>query len=225
MFCNKINVEKTTIFVAPNSNKDLQITIYSNIATTSCDNLLIIPVPNIETIRYINLKQDVFEILDNNFNSEIPKKHTKIGNYTATIIYSVSELNLLNRNYFGTISDGIKEILEKYYLNFGFIVLKLEKSFAPKKYQPFAYTHKLSGDKLFVPIRQHHSGSSITEELFTNMMYSIYSYNTVCEFNNCVQTKEFPITIKTFDFGTINSFCKYDLIGFNKNKDLEIKII
>ena len=233
---DKADVETTNIFVAPDKDRNMQITIYSNNVKSRNSNLMILPVPNISSIQYINLENypDIFKDLESNYYSQVDDDDDcfsaskrslpviNVGSYKATTVSNISQIDNINHIHFGTVSERIKQILQKYYPNFGFIVCKLDASNAFKKYHPFAYKHKIYNNLLFIPTRHHHSGSS-PEEKISDWDHNIYSYNTHNKHNNCKINEGFLNIIKMnkipFNFGRIESYCKFKIHGRFKNKD------
>jgi hypothetical protein len=206
-------VSDTQLLVASNSNKTSQLTVYSNnVDTNSTNNMMILPVPNPETIKFIDLSDytRLFRDLNLNFIKQYAKgsrgavflnsyssslKVHEVGSYLATIVPTHQQLNNIDRNTFGTVNKFLSDTLSKYYQkdvddNFGYIVCKLKSG--NHGYHPFAYTHKIANDgKLFVPTRHLH-GSSDFNSMFGNSNneqhadwdHQIFSFNTVSESGN-----------------------------------------
>jgi len=243
---DEAEVEETELFVAPNKERTHQITIYSNsVYTTSENNMMILPVPNPDSVKFIDLSnyKDIFKDLEKSFT--IPTfgrgffsggknlQVVSVGSYNATLVPDYFQIDKIDRKIFGTISPNIKNLLSKYYSpsieqnNYsmmGFIVCKLKPS--STKYHPFAYSHKIQNSgKLFVPTRHQHHGTQ--EELMSDWDHNIYSFNTdKMSGNKLLEDKRVHIDTRKipFDFGQITMFNKYNIKGLHKNFDVEFGI-
>lgn len=171
-------VTKTQIFVAPNANKDKQLTVYCNkVMTDSTNNVMILPVPNPDSVKFHDLSdyKDIFDDLAKTFavSTRGLKSYTlsfsnsteqylptiDVGSYRITLVPNVASLNAINPHEFGTVRAHIKRIMRKYYASgFGFVVCKLIPG-KETEYHPLAYSHNLRSDgNLFVPTRHQHNG-------------------------------------------------------------------
>ncbi len=228
IFNDKADAKKTKIFVAPNSDRTRQITIYSNeVKNESLNNMMILPVPNIDTVEFINDEElsDVFKRLDRPFfvltrGGVKGSRIYKSGSYKVSIISGMDDFNNLDVNTFGVINEKIIEILNKFYSNgYGFIVCKLD--IGESTYVPLAYTHKMN-EKLFVPTRHQHSLGDI--EIVSHWDHAIYSYNT--NTSNCKIRNEYSnITIPNFDFGDVKTINKYEITGIKNNEDFHLVVV
>ncbi len=186
-------VGATQIFVAPDATKENQITIYSNaINNKNKGNSMILPVPNPDTIKFIDLSDynDIFKDLSSCFkvynntrgmlksmdsmdgvnNCNKLQVHN-VGDYFASIAMSIHDLKMnINQNVFQIDSECL-ELLSKEYPaeRFGFIVCKLDDNGKVKNYHPFAYSHKLEYDdgnresgRLFITTKHYHSKGELT---------------------------------------------------------------
>jgi len=176
-------VHETELFVAPHSNGIDQITVYANeVKTDSTNNMMLLPVPNPQTVQFIDLQnyQSIFEDLEEPFkrpsrsfgmdkfslhnNESRSLAVHDVGSYKATLVPTHADLGRINVEVFGTVQGNIKDLLGKQYedlpVPFGYIICKLRAGQAVK-YHPFAYRHKMAVDKegkkvLFVPTRHEH---------------------------------------------------------------------
>ena len=227
-------VKATNLFVAPNKDFTRQITVYSNnVQTESRNNMMVLPVPHPESIKFIDLTEykDIFKDLEKSFdvqyrslgsNSKGALKVEKVGSYNATIVPTFGQLYQIDKNVFGTINPELKKVLGKYYNSMGFIVCKLNPSSDFVNYHPFAYSHKIN-KVLFVPTRHLHNGH---EEETSHWDHCIYSFGTGKECGNCETTTDY-IRLKLekipFDFGPKN-INKLRLDGYYTNMDVEFAI-
>lgn len=168
-------VSATNIFVAPNESKERQIVIYSNNVDTSFEkNLMVLAVPNPETVDFVDLSdyQELFEDVKKYFarHEIVTRSHNRtsksssttnslhiheVGNFLASVCKNINDLKKIDVETFGRINDDSVDFMKSKYSNtkYGFVVCKLKKG--NYNYHPFAYTHKIS-DVLFVPTMHYH---------------------------------------------------------------------
>jgi len=243
---DEADVADTQIFVAPNTNRTRQITVYANsVQTQRINNMMILPVPYPETIDFIDLSKysDMFKDLEESFkvrsrgmlsysNDGVRPKSAgflpvvNVGSYYATLVPDCFQLQRLNSDTFGVISPTVNSILNRYYPTLGFVVCKLRPSSAFVKYHPFAYSHTIQDSgKLFIPTRHHHHGHQ--EEMMSKWDHSIYSFNTQ---RNCgnreLSEKVIHLHLDKipFDMGNIIEFNKLSISGFRTNEDVQFEI-
>lgn len=153
-------VSSTKILAIPSKNGKRQLTVYSNKVLSPESNVMCIPVPNPNSVRFENVPSDIFSKCAQSF--KLQKSCMDYfsnfcnSSYNAVIVRSMNEIN--NQNGF-IISENIIEFLKKTYPNYGVILCKLKKG--KHKYKPLAYSHNID-DKLFLPTKQYYK--SIKEE-------------------------------------------------------------
>lgn len=244
-------VNETQLFVAPHSNGLDQITVYANkVKTNSNNNMMLLPVPYPDTVKFIDLQnyQSIFNDLErpfvnNQYNgvttysipeSNILKIHN-IGSYMATLVPTHKDLDRINPLIFGIVQPNIKSLLNEKYSNlsapFGYIICKLRSGQAIK-YHPFAYRHKMTQNKtgnkiLFIPTRHEH-GHDHSKFNEADWDHAIYSINTDMQSGNkqqytqCIlQTDKIP----NFDLGSIHTINKKIIKGYYPNNDLIFKLV
>ncbi len=183
-------VNATKIFTCLTADQKGQFLVYSNQVTTDEEyNVMILPVPNPDTVKFINLSKypKFFDDLQANFKKtsrshssnsyslsrsasladsvERPKLIVHdVGAYSASIVPSVDDFDRVDSAHF-TLPKDLEKILRQTYATktdrFGFIVCKLKRG--RHSYHPFAYTHQThSNNLLFVPTLHYHphGGSS-----------------------------------------------------------------
>jgi hypothetical protein len=166
-------VSNTKIFIAPNTDKSRQITIYSNnIDNISNGNAMILPVPQPETLRFHNLSEykNFFDDCKNCFYNATNSLKSyslnmidkaeglavfKIGAYYVSVAKNIQQLEMVNNKVF-KLSDGLKKILNTYYYQpyWGFIICRLSPG--NNNYHPFAYSHQIIQNKIYIPTRHYH---------------------------------------------------------------------
>lgn len=183
-------VSNTNIFVGLDRTKTRQITIYSNYISNHSDaNAMVIPVPldpntlSSQTIMFHDMigMRNFFKNVDKSFyrlsntpgygsrsfssvDSAKSTNSTKlevlnVGSYKVSLVPSLSDLSRLDKNIF-ILSDGLANILTNYYKDsyWGFIVFVLAKD--SKEYHPFAYSHTLLNQQIYIPTRHYHNHMS-----------------------------------------------------------------
>jgi hypothetical protein len=123
------DVSKTKILVGVNSDFTKQITVYSNdVENYSESNAMILPVPNPQSVKFINLANyskifndadSVFTLeksrsLSRNFSLSINNTLTiyNVGSYKASIAMGLEDLKRVNKSVFN-LSTGCYDLLKK----------------------------------------------------------------------------------------------------------------
>jgi len=203
------SVSNTKILVAINSSSNRQFTVYSNnVANTSNNNAMILPVPYPQTVKFHDLTnyKNLFDDCKKCFTSSIYRSYGltnstlsinmadslevfNIGSYQVSLAISLNDIKRVNSNVF-TLSHGCDELLTKEYNNpiFGFIICKLANN--KKDYHPFGYSHNIYNNMLFIPTKHYHSHNnflnenSVNENTITDdWAHEIYLYNTTAKNN------------------------------------------
>lgn len=201
-------VSSTNIFVAPNKSKERQMVVYSNNVDTRFEkNLMVLAVPNPETVDFVDLSeyQEFFEDVDSYYSrhkiatksydggmmyesfSATNSLHIhQVGNFLASICKNINDLKKIDVKTFGKINDDAMEFMKSKYSDtgYGFVVCKLKKG--NYNYHPFAYTHKISGG-LFVPTMHYHGDEKIRSETELKLKKE---FNDI-EFNTAMKKYEF----------------------------------
>lgn len=190
------SVASTKLFCGVNENKNRQLTIYANtINNISKNNAMVLPVPFPKSVVFHNLEDYSNFFADCNlcFTNPLEKMQNlgfgytnegitdgklevyDIGSYKVSLANSLEDLKKVNTNVF-LLSNGLDEILKKYYSNniFGFIICKLAEG--NEKYHPFAYSHNISQGKVFIPTRHYHN-ENINNYYNNYDMFSSRNYN------------------------------------------------
>ncbi len=240
-------VSRTKILVAPDYHRLSQLTVYSNeVETNTKNNMMLLPVPNPESVQFIDLSDydDIFTDLEMHFGSRGSRgggltksaflEVVSVGSYRATLVKTFKDLNNIDPEIFGKVSQNIKDILFNQYHhgnenNFGYIVCKLTGG-EKFKYHPFAYTHELvKSGKLFVPTLHVHDGENAKAE--EHWDHCIYSINTAKQGGDESRDNRdlYAPSGKYFDKQKISQFdsCSFKVLnkkylsGLYENKDVE----
>jgi hypothetical protein len=168
-------VTKTNIFVGLNSSKTSQLTVYSNfVSNNSNSNAMVIPVPFPSTVKFHDVSsiknffksvdQSFYRLGANDFYSTNTTRGEKtktaldvfsIGSYQVSLAHNLTDISRLNKDLF-ILSPGLAKTLEEHYSNsvWGFIVFVLARD--KKDYNPFAFSHSLYNNKIYIPTRHYH---------------------------------------------------------------------
>ena len=177
------NVSKTKILVAPNFDKTRQLTVYSNFVNNiSESNAMVLPVPNPNSIQFIDLSKyaNLFEdcaecfynparlqsfgITTNSYNTrdDKPLEVFNVGSYQVSLAKSLEQISRVDSRVF-KLSPGLKQTLEMFYYQpyWGFIICKLARG--AESYHPFGYSHDIIDNKIYIPTRHYHQEAKWAE--------------------------------------------------------------
>jgi hypothetical protein len=80
----------------------------------------------------------------------------EVGSYLASKCYSLEDLKRIDSSVF-TLAADVEELLRSTYPSgFGFVVCRLKPNLVGEEYEPFAYSHYIDGNELFVPTKHFH---------------------------------------------------------------------
>ncbi len=191
-------VSGTNIFVCA-LDDGRQIVIYNNTVETPVQhNTMVLPVPNPESVKFINLEtyKKFFADCESSFSEPRESNYLSrslyasaslkestlpvydVGSYHVSIVPSVNDFHRLDPDYF-TIDPYIPNALQqKYDSTFGFILCKLRKG--QHSYHPLAYTHQIHKDRLlFVPTYHIHPDGTYNHiDEYADWDHTIYSVKT-----------------------------------------------
>ena len=178
------NISNTNIIII--TKDDSQITIYSNcIYNEYDDNIMIIPVPNPETISFLNLDSIngllLEDIIDNTDDTDyiVDNYYTKLYNNIDDLLID-KEFSLSTKcmnelmSYSGSTKNNQSNKL------WGFIVCKLNKGNV--KYLPIVYKHKMITNHSFIPTRAYYKIESYNNYFFNS--YNYYWNHNISLINN-----------------------------------------
>lgn len=245
------SVRATKIFSCFTHDESSQFLVYSNEVTTPSDNnLMILPVPNPDSVAFVNLKQypkffdhceDQFEripemspyaslshsrSLSASYDSApLPVHH--VGSYLASIVPSIQDFERLNQEYFD-IPDDLERLLGRQYNSeFGFIVCRLKKG--NHTYHPFAYMHqKHSCGLLFLPTLHYHPhdrrGMKHIEADWDHLIYTVgtdYDSTSLDGYRYSPKgTIQYEKLPSEIRWTAKNRMCRRRIYGEKKNEDV-----
>ena len=245
-------VNATKIFSCFTEDETRQFVIYSNQVTTNHENnMMILPVPNPNSVDLINLSQypDFFEDCQKNFHRYNPPQlyatrslaasldHYErpplpvfnVGSYIASIVPSVLDFDRLNPRHFPVPVDLHNVLRHQYDNEFGFICCRLKRG--NHSYHPFAYSHsKHSGGLMFLPTFHYHPhGSSSVRHFDADWDHVIYTVGTDLDSTRqdnyrFQPSNEFKIYKLPEDVRWISKYrmSRWTKSGSGKNKDIWI---
>jgi hypothetical protein len=239
------NVSGTKLFCGVNRENTRQITIYANtVDNISKNNAMVLPVPFPNSVIFHNLEnyKDFFSECERcfyNVNNSLEYSITNniadsnkntldvynVGSYKVSLACSLQDLQHVDTSVF-ELSNGLKKILNKHYSNpiFGFIICKLVDG--NEKYHPFAYSHNIANEKIFIPTRHFHDENNnpyfYDYEMFTSKKYTSTNINNSPMFNSWKLTKN--LTDSKNDFELADDW-EHDIYLYNVdiNSNLEVK--
>lgn len=195
------SVSDTKIFCGVNSEKTRQFTVYCNqVNNISENNAMVLPVPFPNTVEFHDLSNY------KNFFTDCKIHFTKmrrggyfsaslgtytnsalqvydIGSYKVSLAMNLEDIQRVDTNVF-SLSNGLNEFLTKNYNhpNFGFIICKLAKR--KEKYHPFAYSHNIFNEKVFIPTKHYHEKHKQPDVFSSSMFVPWQNYNTKEKYDN-----------------------------------------
>ena len=245
-----ISVGKTRRFVGVNTGtRQKQITIYSNeVDTESLKNSMILPVPFPESVKFIDMSEypDIFEDCESSFENIVTRSLNygrgdyfsdncfldvlDVGSYKVSLAKNIQELSNVDPHVFTIPSEFIEMLKENYTSkSWGFIICRLDKGL--KEYHPFAYSHNIAGNNVFIPTRHYHkhSAGEVVIKNRADWDHDIYFYNIKKTldrsiYDSCKQVCRKTHNVKRskidFPLGDIHSFEKAKIDGLYTNDDI-----
>lgn len=164
------HVGKTQLFACPSLDGTRQLTVYSNVVDTPADNVMVLPVPFPESVKFETVHKELFRECTDSFpksrgrgvseslycdhKSRSELKIIDHGSYQVVLVPSLADLERVPSG-FAAISEGLRDYIRtSYNPSYGVIVCKLKPGSI--NYEPFAYSHTLLDSS-------HISDSSINE--------------------------------------------------------------
>jgi len=231
-------VSRTKIWIAPviKDNKLSQLTVYSNTVETNNPVAMILPFPITEPkdfefvdfSDYTSLFHDLNKLFPtlsrarsmgfataNSFDLDDaePLPVTQVGNYKASVAFSLADLKRLKFDVFNFTPDVVELMSTYYSKGYGFVVCILDQS---KEYHPFGYIHSMREDgRYFVPTRHYHHKDTVDN---ADWDHEIYVMN--CDYSQvekCVQNGKIVTKMMKFESsGSGNEQLCFRNLGFMK---------
>lgn len=190
------SVKGTKIFAMPGTeDKDRQLLVYKNEVASVAENLMILPVPFPESIKFEKIPKTIFNDCERSMNlvyantiitlsattrSVLPV--LSIGSYRVSIVPSIHDFYRLDQNVFYLPPD-LERMMENTYGGrpFGFICCILKAGV--QNYEPLAYSHRMwKLGELFIPTLHYHPGEAGVD---ADWDHQVYTVRTTKEANRC----------------------------------------
>jgi hypothetical protein len=243
------SVSNTKLFVLPNKTKTRQMTFYMNSVETPEDNMMILPVPNIDGIQLHTIKyKALFKDLGNSVyripvplaawhrSSQSagcasimePLEVISHGSYLVSIAPTLEDLFRLDASVFDFSQELYDFFGKNYSREFGYLCCKLKEG--SQDYEPICYSHPLhSCGKLFVPTLHYHNHDGAIDTKNADWDHLIYSAGTLKEANlkfisnseNKLLWKRFPEDYRYLQTTPIR--CA-ELTGNQRNRDIAFSL-
>ena len=166
-------VAATKLFAMPSRDGKRQLTVYTNTVDTAATNVMCLPVPAPATFAFEKVPKDLFKQCSNSIqvvrdeptwgrslmlsasNSRPYLAVQSHGSYEVVLVPTMDELDRIPPS-FATLTPQVIEFLRSNYpTGFGVVLCRLRAG--STAYEPFAYSHALEGDRLFLPTKHYHS--------------------------------------------------------------------
>ena len=192
-----VSVNTTKLFLLHSKDSKRQLVVYSNIVNTSQNNVMILPVPCAESVVFEKVPKEIFQQASWSFpttpkwslhdessyysyskgktNPIIIQSH---GSYDVAVVPSKKDFGSIPET-FVTLSEEVKRFLmSNYDYSYGFLLCKLKAGIVD--YEPFAYSHEIKDNTLFLPTKHFHvdadfvSGRSSNPKITADWDHEIY---------------------------------------------------
>lgn len=244
------SVKNTKLFVLPNKDKTRQMTFYLNSVDSHDENMMILPVPNIDslqlhTIKYKslfkNLADSVYKIPTRSWNLEMNTLRSAAsasfetlevfshGSYLVSIAPTLQDLFRLDNTIFD-FTPELHDFFAKHYTSeFGYLCCKLKEG--KQDYEPICYSHALhSNKKLFVPTLHYHNHHGRVDTEHADWDHLIYSAGTTKDANlaymsnseNKINWKKLP---EDYRYEAATPIRCAELEGHQPNRDIAFVIV
>ena len=190
------HVKGTKLFGMPAG--DRQLTVYSNEVASLAENLMILPVPYPETVKFEKVYKSIFRDLRSSLrwmtnepsNYEIGLTRSasasrlpvlNVGSYRVSIVPSVADFSRIDTSVF-SLPEELEEMLKREYSGvFGFLCCRLKAGV--QSYEPLAYSHRRwVPDMLFFPTKHYHGH---VEEVTADWDHEVYTVRTMVDAHRC----------------------------------------
>lgn len=206
-------VAKTKIFSMPCKEGKRQLTVYTNAVDTPSENIMCLPVPNPWSVSYESVPKELFEQCKKSFPDPPPppidytasrmlswsakdepleiKSH---GSYEVALVPSLYEFHRIPGTFIVLTEDVKRFLFNNYPPDWGVLLCKLKEGL--NDYEPFAYSHDIDNNALFLPTKHYHVGSKGENHAdWDHDIYLLYISEKIGESGNnenWIQWKEMP---------------------------------
>jgi hypothetical protein len=236
---NVESVKGTKIFAMPSSDdSQRQLLVYKNEVASVAQNLMILPVPFPETLKFEKVSKTLFRDLEDSIcwtsrewktsisltRSTLPV--LSVGSYRVSVVPSIQEFSNLDNRVFSLPAPLVKLMTDEYGDKpFGFVCCRLKAGV--QNYEPLAYSHRRwKSDMLFIPTLHYHPGE---EGVSADWDHEVYTMRTTMDANQCHgwpapqnRLRRLPEGFEVWPLEHVHCWMK---TGTWKNIDLELPLI
>jgi hypothetical protein len=166
-------VTTTKLFGMPSLDNTRQLTVYTNTVDTATTNVMCLPVPAPDTVKFEKVPKDLFGQCDRSIMTVYHERTLGTwslsdsrgylavqshGSYEVVVASSVADLDRIPPTFATLTPEVIQFLKTNYPDDFGVILCRLRTGSI--NYEPFAYSHALIGGKLFLPTKHYHRHDS-----------------------------------------------------------------
>jgi hypothetical protein len=163
-------VAATKLFGMPSLDNTRQLTVYTNTVDTAATNVMCLPVPSPDTVKFEKVPKDLFKQCDQSIIKLQQERSggpfmlccgergyldvQSHGSYDVVVSPSMTDLDRVPSTFATLTPEVIQFLRTNYPGDFGVILCRLR--IGSVNYEPFAYSHALVGSKLFLPTKHYH---------------------------------------------------------------------
>lgn len=165
-------VAATKLFGMPSLDGSRQLTVYTNTVDTPTTNVMCLPVPAPNTVKFEKVPKGLFGQCESSLmtvyhdkswgglklsagtNSRDYLAVQSHGSYDVVVAPSMGDLDRVPPTFATLTPEVIQFLQANYPADFGVILCRLKAGSV--NYEPFAYSHALISDKLFLPTKHYH---------------------------------------------------------------------
>jgi hypothetical protein len=163
------HVTATKLFAMPSVDGLRQLTVYTNTVDTAKTNVMCLPVPNPNTVKFETVPDNFFKQCADSIQKEGARSaslshngsHLAVqshGSYDVVTVPSMADLDRVPPS-FATLTGDVKNFLRSNYpADYGVLLCRLRAG--STRYEPFAYSHAMASDRLWLPTKHYHRHGS-----------------------------------------------------------------
>jgi hypothetical protein len=180
------HVAATKLFAMPSIDGLRQLTVYTNTVDTAKTNVMCLPVPNPGTVKFETVPDHLFKQCADSIQKEATWGARSFslslsgdggsylavqghGSYDVVTVPSMADLDRVPPS-FATLTEDVKGFLRSNYpAEYGVLLCRLRVG--STRYEPFAYSHAMAGDRLWLPTKHYHrhGGYGGSSNAYSNM--------------------------------------------------------
>lgn len=206
------SVAATKLFAMPSRDGKRQLTVYTNTVDTTATNVMCLPVPTPASVAFEKVPKDLFTQCSNSI--EVVKMYNgpmwggslmysasdskskpylavqSHGSYEVVLVPAMDELDRIPPSFATLTPQVVFFLRSNYSAGFGVILCRLRAGAAT--YEPFAYSHTLVNDTLFLPTKHYHYHDTTSGTSDADWDHAIYTMQTDARQAHNVGPKKVP---------------------------------